>query len=366
MKNKFMFVAFVFILFSSAVFAAADVDKEYNLRKRTKTLEEQVRLLQSQFNVTHPGMPKSAAKLQKTGDYDKENKNRFDTLVEMYAHGPAVVTSPAFGVRRAAADEFEDDSPLMAQLSVINEDLVLLHLRKKMDNYATERNIEIPTRPIIALSGALEGMVNYKYGYNKTDKVDVDLSNAELDIIGETGPWVTSAIIATYDSEKLTSTSTRVSNSRLRVDRGFITIGQLNKCPLYLTIGQIFAPFGRYSSNMITTTPTSSLGQFKDRMVVLGYSSGLFNVQVYGFPGETKGVNNGSAKSFLGHSGINIGTDYAIGKFQFDIEASAMGNIAETDEMQKNVFAKTTTSESIRSRVWGIDGRIKAKYAPFT
>src|SRR3972149_4309964 len=110
MKNKFMFVAFVFILFSSAVFAAADVDKEYNLRKRTKTLEEQVRLLQSQFNVTHPGMPKSAAKLQKTGDYDKENKNRFDTLVEMYAHGPAVVSSPAFGVRRAAADEFEDRS----------------------------------------------------------------------------------------------------------------------------------------------------------------------------------------------------------------------------------------------------------------
>ena len=355
-----MFVAFVFILFSSTVFAAIDVDKKYNLRERTKVLEEQVRLLQSQIDVAHPGMSKSIAKMQQADGYDKENKNRFDTLVEMYAHGPAVVTSPAFGVRRAAADEFEDDSPLMAQLSVINEDLVLLHLRKKMDNYATERNIEIPTRPIIALSGALEGMVNYKYGYNKTDKVDVDLSNAELDIIGETGPWVTSAIIATYDNERLTgSTNTRVSNSRLRIDRGFITIGQLNKCPLYLTIGQIFAPFGRYSSNMITTTPTSSLGQFKDRMVVLGYSSGLFNVQVYGFPGETKGVNNGSAKSFLGHSGINIGTDYAIGKFQFDIEASAMGNIAETDEMQKNVFAKTTTSESIRSRVWGIDGRIR-------
>src|SRR3990170_2352658 len=145
MKNKFMFVAFVFILFSSTVFAAIDVDKKYNLRERTKVLEEQVRLLQSQ--------------------------------------------------------------------------------------------------------------------------VDVDLSNAELDIIGETGPWVTSAIIATYDNERLTgSTNTRVSNSRLRIDRGFITIGQLNKCPLYLTIGQIFAPFGRYSSNMITTTPTRSLGLFKDRI----------------------------------------------------------------------------------------------------
>ena len=376
MKNKFMFAVFVFILFSfgSVVSAATTPHKKSalkenisDLRARTKSLEEQVMLLQNQIDVAHPVLSENMMKMQKAASYDKDNKNRFDTLVEMYAHGPAVVTSPAFGVRRAAEDEFEDESPLMAQLSSINEDLVLLHLRKKMDTYAVKNGIEIPTRPIIALSGALEGMANYKYDYNRTDKVDVDLSSAELDIIGETGPWVTSAIIATYDNDRLTTTTgTRVSNSKLRIDRGFITIGQLNRCPLYFTIGQIFAPFGRYSSNMITTTPTSSLGQFKDRMVVLGYSSGLFNVQVYGFPGETKGVNNGSAKSFLGHSGINIGTDYAIGKFQFDVEASAMGNIAETDEMQKNVFAKTTTSESIRSRVWGIDGRIKAKYAPFT
>jgi len=376
MKNKFMFAVFVFILFSfgSVVSAATTPHKKSalkenisDLRARTKSLEEQVMLLQNQIDVAHPVLSENMMKMQKAASYDKDNKNRFDTLVEMYAHGPAVVRSPAFGVRRAAEDEFEDESPLMAQLSSINEDLVLLHLRKKMDTYAVKNGIEIPTRPIIALSGALEGMANYKYDYNRTDKVDVDLSSAELDIIGETGPWVTSAIIATYDNDRLTTTTgTRVSNSKLRIDRGFITIGQLNRCPLYFTIGQIFAPFGRYSSHMVTTPSTQILGRLKDRMVVLGYSKGPFNVQVYGFPGETNGTNNGSVKGLLGHSGINVGTDYTIGKLEIDIEGSAMGNIAESDGMQKNVFTMGTNRESIRSRVWAFDGRVKFKYAPFT
>ena len=372
MKNKFMFAAFVFVLFSfsSTVFAAINTDKKVSLKKestsdlnaRTKSLEEQVRLLQSQIDVTHPGISKSMAKMQKTGDYDKENKNRFDTLVEMYAHGPAVVSSPAFGVRRAAADVYEDESPLMAELPKTNEDLVLLQLRKKMDDYAIKNNIEIPTRPIIALSGAVEGNISYKQEYNKNNKVDVNLDGAQLDIIGETGPWVTSALMIDYDDDKLDG-NTRVSNSKLRLSRGFVTIAQLNKSPLYFTIGQMFVPFGRFGSNMLTKLSTKTLGRTKDRAVVLGYSKDAINVQIFSSPGETKGVNNGSLNCFLGHSGVHIGNNYKIGKVKIDLEGSAIGNIAESDGMQKYVFR---FNEAIHSRVWGIDGQARIKYEPFT
>ncbi|EKD45784.1 MAG: hypothetical protein ACD_69C00136G0001 [uncultured bacterium] len=366
MKIKFAFITIIFVLFSSNIFAK-NTPKENvgDLRARTKSLEEQVKILQSQIDVAHPGMSKSIAKIQKSDGYDKDNKNKFDTLIEMYAHGPAVVTSPAFGIRRAAGDEFEDESPLMTELPKINEDLVLLHIRRKMDKYAVKNNIEIPTRPIIALSGALDGNINYKQEYNKLNKLDVNLDGAQVDIIGETGPWVTSAISITYDDERV-SGGTRVSNSKLKLDRGFITVGQLNKSPMYFSIGQMFVPFGRFSSNMLTKTSTRLLGRTKDRAVILGYSKDAFNVQIYGFPGETKGTNNGTVKSFLGHSGFHIGNNYKIGKVKIDLEGSAIGNIAESDGMQKNVFALNATSESIHSRVWGINGNIRVKYDPFT
>ena len=56
--------------------------------------------------------------------------------------------------------------------------------------------------PIIALSGALERIVDYKQEYNKNNKLSVDLYEAQLDFIGETGPRVTSAIIVAYDKDK--------------------------------------------------------------------------------------------------------------------------------------------------------------------
>lgn len=341
---------------SSAVFADAadhkgDVSKGSNkgLSARTHALEKQVQALQNQINGMH-----------KANDYLEYN---LDTLVEMYAHGPAVVTSPALGVRRSA----EDASDLMVNLSSINEDLLLLQLRQKMDNYATEKGIPIPERPIIAISGGIEGQLTYngKQAYTNNKKVDVNLSSVELDIIAEASPWATAAVIITYE-DSATKNAVRVKNSRLKVDRAFLTLGQLDKLPLYLTVGQVYSPFGTYSSYMITDPSTKILGRVKDRMVILGYNQNGFYAEAYGLPGETKVV--AADRSFFGHTGFNAGYDYAKDNFKIKVGGSVIGNIAESSGMQDNVFAKdmANNSETLNSRVCGVDGRIKVSYEPFT
>lgn len=362
MKNRFIFVAFIFSLFSSFVFfgtafaKTGSVSKESirDLKKLTKSLESQVNLLQKQINLKNPSV---------TGDDKLQNGDR--TLLEMYAHGPAVVTSPAFSVRRAADDKYEDDSPLMSQLSPVKEDLVLLHLREKITNYADKYGIDLPHRPIIALSGALEAQINNKSNYDKSERTDINLSRAELDVISEVGPWVTSGVIITYDDDRLEDGTARVSNSKLKIDRAYMTLGQLKKCPFYLTMGQVFAPFGKYSSHMVTTPPTRALGLFKDRMIVLGYSKGPFNMQLYGFPGEIDSANNGLFKNLLGHTGASIAHNFIAKNFELDIEASAMGNIAETEDMQSKIFDKKS-DKKMQSRVWGMSGRAKVKYGQFS
>jgi hypothetical protein len=372
-KNKLIVVFFATALFSSmAIFAADNGDVvvkksaskksvNTNLVVRTNALENQVRVLKSQIDqMQNKGMvsvPKDNNQLQ------------FNSLLEMYAHGPAVVTSPVFGVRRPA-DGYSD---LMVRLSSMNEDLVLLETRQKMDNYAKEKAIPIPTRPIIALSGGVEGTVNYlsNASYTTTAKSDINLSMAELDVIAEAGPWATAAMIINYeDRNDATSADsiTRWSNSRIHLDRGWLTIGQLNRSPVYFSIGQVFASFGSYNSNMVTTSSTQILGRVKDRMVVLGYDQFGIYAQAYGYAGETKPTSS----EIIKHGGFNLGYRYDCENFGMEIGAGVIGNLAESQGMQLNIFGRpasftvngvtVTSDERMTSRVYGLNGHAKATF----
>ena len=59
--------------------------------------------------------------------------------------------------------------------------------------------------------------------------------------------------------------------------------------PLYLTAGQFYMPFGRYSSAMVSDPYTKVLGRTLARGIELGYtqqSTNSFHAEVYGFQGE--------------------------------------------------------------------------------
>lgn len=381
---------FTTVLFSSmAVFAVDNdavvsnkVSKESeksvsSLAARTNALEEQIRILKSQINQ----MKGKKSKVDKVKENNKDkvvetpdddNPLRTRSLLEMYAHGPAVVTSPSFGVRRPD-DSYSD---LMNKLSSMNEDLVLLGLRKKMDNYANEHGIPIPSRPIVALSGAVEGQVIYNSNdnYTSTSKSDINLNTAEIDVIAEAGPWATAAMIIKYEDKKDTASvdsTTRWNNSRILIDRGWITFGQLNKAPVYFTIGQVYAPFGSYSSSMVTTPSTQILGRVKDRMVVLGYSQYGAYAQAYAYAGETKPTSS----QVLKHAGFNLGYKYEHPGFMLNIGTGIIGNLAESQGMQDKIFGRSTSSnivpsssspgrggEQLTSTVPGISGHIKAVF----
>jgi hypothetical protein len=372
-KNKFIFVFFAAALFiGKAVFAADNNDvvakkpvakkSVSSLAMRTSELENQIRTLTSQIDQMQNKGKGSVP--------EDNNKLQFHSLLEMYAHGPAVVTSPSFGVRRPG-DNYSD---LMSKLSSMNEDLVLLGLRKKMDNYAKDNGIPIPTRPVIALSGAIEGQFIYNSNdkYTSTSKSDINLNTAEVDIIAEAGPWATTAMIINYvdkfDTASVDSV-TRWNNSRIRLDRGWLTLGQLNKAPVYFTIGQVYAPFGSYSSNMVTTPSTQILGRVKDRMVVLGYSQFGIYAQAYSFAGETESTGAEAMK----HSGFNLGYKFESENFAMAAGAGAIGNLAESVGMQEKIFGKKNTkntdgsNEGITSRVYGLNGHVKTTlYNTFT
>jgi hypothetical protein len=301
--------------------------------------------------------------------YSHEEMQKLLTMVR-YGHGLVVVASPFLGER---GNVFATKD-LIVNLPSVNTDLQLLEQRRKLDNYAKEHG-ELPIdRPLVDISGSIEAQGLYIDGYSRQgSQLDIDLTRAELDTVAEAGSWATGDIILNFEKNlpfsKASSTpAVRVSNSRFKVDRAFLTIGNLNKTPFYLTLGQVYVPFGRYSSVMVTNPITKTLGRTKERIAQIGFSKSGFFGALYGFQGDSY-VDN---KHTIDQWGVNLG--YKTGPIyglKTSVGAGYIANLADTQSLQSSVFAiksgfpSKPDSEKIKHRVPGLDFNLTLDLDPF-
>ena len=369
------------------------------LTAETKMLEKELTALKTQLNkqtsntVYRTAINKkhsnfaSSSKATKKDLISTTHKDKIEEQIERilnttrYAHGLAVVTSPFVGKSYSPFD-------LITNISSANTDLLLLKQRKSLDDFATSHNEIIPDRPVVDLSGAIEGKVTYSDGYEKSNGVsqtDFNLNRVELDAIGEIGPWATGAIMINYEDKTPHAGTTdspnfRISNSRLKIDRAFLTIGNLNKSPVYLTAGQFTVPFGTFSSYLLADSLPKLLGRVKARAVELGYLKNGFNASAYAFKGDSYVNNSGVINNW----GVNL--DYLFHPFNYfnvlrsfnlatDVGVSYLANLADAKNLQETVYglAQNTTlvpagpanTEQLGHRVPALDGHLSLDLYPF-
>ena len=139
--------------------------------------------------------------------------------------------------------------------------------------------------PLLMLSGKVEGQGIYQTLYHGGHASKFDLSAAEVDVIPVLNRWANGFIGIKYDNTP-PAVGPVVSNSRVFVDRAFLTVGNLSCFPVYATLGQTYVPFGTYSSNFIAAPLTQLMFQTKGRALILGYENpngqGIYG-QVYGY-----------------------------------------------------------------------------------
>lgn len=257
-----------------------------------------------------------------------------------------VSTGPYIGVPL----EFSGSS-LIINSPNINEDVTLLDMRKKINCRYNELNIpEDEQHSHLILSGELEGQIGYLRAGHGASSSDIDLTTAELDgyVLGPSH-WTTGLITFGFDNSGASYLgNSRISNSRVFVNKAFITIGDFQKSPAYLTIGQLYVPFGVYSTNLVTPPLTKSLGRTKNRALVLGYWGQRPNdvyASAYIFRGDTYAESQcGSLSCRINNGGLNFGVKLSLwdkmvtGK----IGAGVIANIADSVGMQSAAFGNPT------------------------
>lgn len=256
-----------------------------------------------------------------------------DNRVISYIAGTPVVTSPYLGDRPAF-----DGSDYIVNISSINRDIRLMQQRRRL--YRAYKSIGYPTPniPIIAISGKTEPVAIINKPFVGKSVNDLNLGASELNVAAALNDKVEAFMGISYDDTP-PDVGPRVSNSNFSLNMGFVNIGNLDQSPFYFTAGQLFVPFGRYSSAMISSPITMTLARTKSRPFILGYKSQLDYgpyAAIYGFKSETRFGHNGAG-------GVNLGYTIKSGDLSGDIGGGYISTITDSSGMQNTGSAPFTT-----------------------
>src|SRR5579885_2721685 len=164
----------------------------------------------------------------------------------------------------------------------VNTDVQLLNIRKKIIeqlNAMGGESVKEPYHSHLLLSGVVESQANYTNHGGGPSTTDIDVTNMSLDatIFGPSD-WILGFVELSYDnsapigSQFVSTSNYRVSNSRVYVNKAFVTIGNFECSPFYSSFGQFYVPFGTYSSVMVSDPLTKLVARTKARSILVGRS----------------------------------------------------------------------------------------------
>lgn len=246
---------------------------------------------------------------------------------------------------------------------VYNQDLAMLKMRKAFDSEIKDRKITPLPYPRIELGGSVIGVASLSKPpntppINGRTQTDINLAGANFDVNAEIIDALLGNMRISYDPNgperigllntriiKPDTVTTRIANSNIFLNTAFLTLGDLNKSPVYLTGGQLFLPFGEYGSSLLTSPFPARLGRMKQRPILVGFEPRFlpgFNASAFIFKGDSF-VNQNSG--IVNNGGANISYTHSNDWFSITTAGSYIVNIADAGGMQ-NTGASTIVSDA--------------------
>jgi len=130
----------------------------------------------------------------------------------------------------------------------------------------------------VALGGTLEVVAGRSEDFDGISASEVLLNTAELDLELSVNDWTRAGMVIEYDDGRdvsfLSTGGFEESVDRINLDTAFITIGDPQRFPPYLTAGRIILPFGISTGNpvadVLTIEDPLTISGFEQRQVAIG------------------------------------------------------------------------------------------------
>ena len=337
MSSKFKLIISALGLYISSAFGATLAN---DAPAADQQINKRVDCLQAQINKLRTGQMAQQKKTPPRGRTANDRAKGYHSGRSRQYHGSASRLSVGPYLNE---DATFDGSELVINVPTVREDSQLLLQQYQFMQECHEFGMHTPDLPRVTLTGKLEGQTSYGSTYTDSRSGNINFNSAELDTYVQGNSWVSGYMTMDYNPDE------HRDSSRLLMNRAFIAVGNLGQFPLYTSIGQVYVPFGRYSSRMVTTPVTQTLGRTRARTLTLGYQqtgNNVFHAEVYGFRGLT---NSLSCDNKNNEWGTGIGYRFNNGgRVSGEVGAGYISNLADSQGVQGTVFLNT---ENLRHRV---------------
>ena len=203
----------------------------------------------------------------------------------------------------------------------------------------------------LSFSGLIEVEANVGDNFDGDSESDIVLATVELAIDAQINEWVNGHILLLWEED---------DTEPIDVDEGIITIGNMEKYPVYLAVGKLYVPFGNFESNMIQDSLTLELGETRESAVQVGFELAGFYGSVYAFNGDIKEINDSEKVECYGAS---MGYGFENDDISFDVGLDWINNIADSDGLTDalNDFAGI---DEIDEYVGGLAAHLIVNFGP--
>ena len=166
--------------------------------------------------------------------------------------------------------------------------------------------------------------------FEDDDGSDVSLATVEIGLDVQLSDWSSGHLLLLYEEGE--------EDGHIIVDEGTITLGNLDKFPLYLTAGKMYVPFGSFESCMISDPLTLELGETNDTAVQIGFEAAGFYGSVYAFNGD---INEEGENDDIDTFGANLGFAMEKDAIGLDVGVDYINNIGDTDGLGDHLADRT-------------------------
>lgn len=177
------------------------------------------------------------------------------------------------------------------------------------------RNIEI--------AGLIEVEASYLSPYEGDSESDIVLATAELGIRSQVNDWVEAGISFLYEQNE----------TDLEVDTAYLTLGNADASPLFLTAGQVYVPFGVYETNLVSDPLTLNIGEARETALQLGFEQSGFSGSLYVFNGDNKVKGKDRVEGW----GANLGFGQESDDLSWSVGAGYINDLGDSDTLHESI-----------------------------
>jgi len=136
--------------------------------------------------------------------------------------------------------------------------------------------------------------------------------------------WVTGSFAALHEDD---------DTDKWEVDQAFITIGNTNQFPAYVSAGRLYVPFGNYQTNLVSDPMTLEIGETRETTLQLGFEKNNWYGSGYIFNGDMDETGDDKVDNY----GFNFGYAREGDEDSLDVGVSWINNLADSNGLEAMV-----------------------------